>query len=131
MSDEGRAKLPIANLRSSDRFDADFGVEFDMAIANSVFTHMSLNHMRLCLHRLASVMAPGGRFYATFFERDEDFPLDGIYGKPPKQRFSERNVFWYYRSDMEWIADRVPFDARYIGDWGHPRDQRMVCYTRR
>jgi hypothetical protein len=37
----------VANLRSTDRFDNDFGVAFDVAIAQSVFTHMPLNMMRL------------------------------------------------------------------------------------
>ena len=130
MSNEGRAKLPIENLRATDRFDGDFGVKFDFAIANSVFTHMSLNHIRLCLHRLAPVMNSGASFYATFFEQPDDFPVDGIFGKAPKRRFTERNVFWYYQDDLAWAAERVPFTAEYIGDWGHPRNQRMMKYTR-
>ncbi len=130
MTDEGRAKLPITNLAETDRFDAEFGVKFDYAIANSVFTHMSLNYIRLALARLAPVMASGGTFYATFFEQGDDFPIDGIFGKPPKRRFTERNVYWYYKDDMAWCASRLPFTAEYIGDWGHPRNQRMMRYTR-
>jgi len=53
LDDAGRARLPSKNLRATDRFDADFGVEFDMAIAQSVFTHVSLNWIRLCLARVA------------------------------------------------------------------------------
>jgi hypothetical protein len=47
---------------------ANFGVESDYAIANSVFTHISLNDIRLCLYRFTQQLAPGGRFIATFFE---------------------------------------------------------------
>ena len=130
LDDEQRAKLPLSNLRSTDRFDADFGVQFDMAIANSVFTHVSLNHMRLALFRLSKVMRSGGEFYATYFERDDGFPLDGVFGKVPKQRFYERNVFWYYRRDMEWVSSDMPFEAIHIGDWGHPRNQQMMLYKR-
>ena len=39
LSDEQRERLPSTNLHATDRFDADFGVKFDMAIAQSVFTH--------------------------------------------------------------------------------------------
>ena len=60
LDDEARARLPVSNLRMTDRFDCDFGVDFDMAIAQSLFTHISLNHIRLCLHRVAKVMRPGG-----------------------------------------------------------------------
>ena len=127
LDDAGRDRLPLANLRMTDRFDADFGVRFDMAIAQSVFTHVSLNHVRLCLHRVAKVMKPGGKFYATFSERPQDYPVDGIRGRS----YTERNAFWYYRRDLRYAAARTPFDFRYIGEWGHARKQRMVEYTRR
>ena len=51
-SDELREKLPRENLRATDRFDCDFGVQFDFAIAQSLFTHIPLNDIRLCLVRL-------------------------------------------------------------------------------
>ena len=126
LDDATRARLPLANLRATDRFDADFGVTFDMAIAQSVFTHVSLNHIRLCLHRVAKVMRPGGKFFATFSQRGPDYPIDGTWGRS----YSERNVFWYYRKDLRWAAERTPFSFRYLGEWGHARKQKMVEYTR-
>jgi hypothetical protein len=33
------------NLVANERFNTDFGVTFDIAIAQSVFTHVSLNHI--------------------------------------------------------------------------------------
>jgi SAM-dependent methyltransferase len=126
LDDAARARLPIENLRMTDRFDADFGVPFDMAIAQSVFTHVSLNHIRLCLHRVGQVLKPGGKFFATFSERAPGFPVDGTSGRS----YYERNVFWYYRQDLRWVAQHTPFEFRYIGDWGHSRKQRMVEYTR-
>lgn len=73
-----REKLPRKNLAAVDRFECDmFGVKFDYAIAQSVFTHVSLNHVRLALHQVAKAMKPGGAFYATFFEAPPDLPLDG------------------------------------------------------
>lgn len=128
LDDEGRSRLPLANLRMTDRFDADFGIGFDMAIAQSVFTHVSLNHIRLCLYRIAQVMKPGGRFFATFSQRAADFPLDKVY--PNTRSYTERNVYWYYRSDLRWAAERSPWRFRYLGDWGHSRQQKMVEYTR-
>jgi SAM-dependent methyltransferase len=126
LDEAGRERLPLANLRMTDRFDADFGVQFDMAIAQSVFTHVSLNHIRLCLHRLSKVMKPGARFFATFSEKAADYPIDGMWGRA----YTERNVYWYYRQDMRWAAQRTPFEFRYIGAWGHARGQKMVEYTR-
>ena len=105
-----------------------------MAIAQSVFTHMPLNMMRLCLYRVSKVMKPGGRFYVTFFERDPDFPLDHVQApesaSDSRDLWTERNSFWYYRDDMRWIAERLPWQFAFIGEWDHPRGQLMVEYTR-
>lgn len=129
LTDAQRAKLPVGNLRASDRFGVDFGVQFDMAIAQSVFTHISLNHIRLCLYRVARVMRPGGRFFTTFNERPKTFPVDGVV--PTKRpKYTERNVFWYYRGDIRWAAKFAPWEYRYIGKWGHPGGQRMIEFTR-
>ena len=130
LEDETRAKLPEANLRATDRFDVDFGVKFDMAIAQSVFSHVSLNWVRLCLFRVGAVMAPGGTFYATFFEEGDDFPVDGV-SNSRKGRYTERNVYWYYQDDLRWAAERTPFEFRYIGRWKHPKGQRMAAFTRK
>ena len=110
----------------TDRFDADFGVQFDMAIAQSVFTHVSLNHVRLCLHRVAKVMKPGGKFFATFTERPPTTPSTGCAAGPtPSATRSGTTARTFVR------RPRTPFDFRYIGEWGHARNQRMVEYTRR
>lgn len=132
LSDEQRTRLPVENLRANDRFDVDFGVMFDMAIAQSVFTHIPLNHIRLCMYRLAKVMRPGGKFYATFFEQPESVPIDKIVirRKGGRPFLNEQDIFWYHRSDMEWVATFGPWRARYIGDWQHPAGQMMMEYTR-
>lgn len=91
-----------------------------------MFTHINLNRVRLCLYRVAQVTPPGARLFVTFNERPDDFPIDGVQGG----MYTERNVFWYYRRDMQWAADETPWTLRYIGDWGHPRHQMMLEFTR-
>jgi SAM-dependent methyltransferase len=126
-----RERLPVTNLRANDRFDGDFGVLVDVAMAQSVFTHVSLNHIRLCLHRTAKVVRPGGSFYATFFERPSTTPVDTVIpSKKGKPFFTEKNVFWYYRDDLAWAASFGPWEYRYIGEWGHPAHQKMAQFVR-
>lgn len=132
LTDAQRARLPLENLRVTDRFDADFGVAFDMAIAQSVFTHLSLNHLRLCLFRVAKSVKPGGKLYVTFYEEPARQPLDTVVRRnrqPPY--FTERDVYWYYRDDMKWAARFGPWNYRYIGAWGHHNEQRIVEFTRK
>ncbi|UYM07427.1 class I SAM-dependent methyltransferase [Solicola gregarius] len=126
LTDEQRDRLPVENLQATDRFDGDFGVQFDMAIAQSVFTHVSLNNIRLCMYRVSKVLKPGGRFYATFYERPPGFPVDGH----NRSQFTERNAYWYYRRDLRWVSRFGRWEFRYIGKWGHPRGQRMIELTR-
>jgi SAM-dependent methyltransferase len=132
-SDELRSKLPRENLRATDRFDCDFGVQFDFAIAQSLFTHLPLNDIRLCLVRLGRQMKPGGRFYGTFFEAPADFPVDGVLDgddERKRDKFTERNPFWYWPGDLEWAAGFGPWKFTYLGDWGHPRNQKMGEFLR-
>ena len=123
-----RARLPRDHLRATARFDCDFGVGFDYAIANSVFTHISLNQIRLCLYRVGRQLAPGGRFFATYFEAPKGHPLDEPLNDG--RRWTERNAFFYYRRDLRWAARSAGCDLHYIGDWGHPAGQRMLEFRR-
>jgi len=122
-------KLPSTNLRCEDRFDASrFGVTFDMAIAQSVFTHLPLNHIRLCLVRLASVMAPGGAFFATFFRCPAGHPIDEPLQHAKATTHTEKDPFHYRVDDFAWAISELPWRIDDIGDWGHPFGQEMLRF---
>lgn len=127
LTDDQRARLPRDHLRATRRFECDFGVTFDFAIAQSVFTHVSWNHIRLCLFQLSKVMSPGARFYATFYEAPPTYPVDGVRGG---KLTTEHNPFFYYRADLATAARHLPWRARYLGQWGHPSGQRMMQFSR-
>jgi len=69
-----RTELPQSGLaprRPTVLAMGDFGFErlnqnFDYAIAQSVFTHLSLNSIIRCLVNMDRVLVPGGQFFATF-----------------------------------------------------------------
>jgi SAM-dependent methyltransferase len=125
-------RVPPENLRVTARFECDFGVAFDTALAVSVFTHLPLNHIRLCLFQVAAVMAPGGRFLATYFPADESAPFDKPVRQKATRTFPEHDPYHYLPSDLAWAATSVaPWDVRPIGDWGHPRGQHMIEFVRR
>ena len=143
MLEGGRAELTAAglgdrsvHLRQSDTFDVDFGVPFDFGIALSVFTHVPLNSVVLCLTNLSEQLAIGGQFYATFF-RCPDGParrtpieqphLDGF---SPAMTYCDRNNFHYSMRDFDFAAEGLPLRLEDLGDWGHPRGQQMLRVTR-
>lgn len=126
-------RLPRENLICDGDFHFErFGTTFDAALAQSVFTHLPLNHIRLCLGRLAPVMRPGGAVYATIFacERQGDWfgPVERV--KDLVTTHPDRDPYHYTYADIERCAAGLPWEIEPVGDWGHPRKQSMVVLTR-
>ena len=108
---------------------------FDYAIAHSLFTHLPLNEILVCLMRIEPVLAADGKLYATFFEntRGKAF-LDpivwpGVDGDTVT--FPDRDPYHYCFDAFEWICRGTGLRAECLGEWGHPRSQRMLRFTRR
>ena len=106
----------------SDSFEfARFGAKPVFGIAQSLFTHLSADDVTSCLSKLSCVAAPVCRLFATFFEVSE--PVDN-----PALSHSRR-YFAYTRSQMEEFGSRSGWKSHYIGDWDHPRGQKMMEYV--
>jgi SAM-dependent methyltransferase len=126
-------KLPRPQLVANGDFDFDpFPDNFDFALALSLFTHLPLNHLRLCLKRLAPKMRVGGRFFATFFLMPDDHPI----GEPLRHAVGGvttrdwRDPYHYYARDIAYAAQGLPWRMMLRGEWNHPRDQQMVEFVR-
>ena len=126
-------RMPRGNLICRDDFDAaSLGVSFDIVIAQSVFTHVPLEDVARALRATAPVVKPGGVFYATFFEAPETEELAAEVprsGRRPTYR--DKNPFHQRPSDLERAADPAFWRFEYIGEWGHPREQKMAMFERR
>jgi hypothetical protein len=105
----------------SDSFDfARFGAKPVFGIAQSLFTHLSADDVTSCLSKLSSVAAPGCRLFATFFEVSKPVANSAV--------SHSRGYFAYTRSQMEDFGAQAGWKSHYIGEWNHPRDQKMVEY---
>jgi len=126
-------KLPPENLLvDADFAFSRFATTFHAALAVSVFTHLPLNHIRLCLINLSKCMAPGARFFATIFQCPEGRPVEDPLTHTPGgiTTFSARDPYHYRVSDMARCTGDLPWTLQAIGDWGHPRAQRMIRFVR-
>jgi SAM-dependent methyltransferase len=126
-------RMPAANLRQTDTFAAaDFGVTFDFMLSVSVFSHLPLNHIRLCLYQLAKVTKSGASYFTTFFEAPDDLPLDERQRRPDQKgwTYPHRDPFHYRLDELEWAAGVGPWKFVHVGDWGHRRGQRMAQFVR-
>lgn len=134
LDDTLRAKAPTGNFSVNSDFDFGFlPCPVDMAIAQSVFTHLPLNHLRRCLARLAPHMNPGGRLFTTYFVCPEGEDLYAPRAQPPAGVVTHdyRDPYHYRVSDMAWAVGDSPWVFQNIGDWDHPRGQRMATFIRR
>jgi hypothetical protein len=128
-----RSKVPSSNLLCTESFEfEEFGRSFDFALAQSLFTHLPLNTIRLCLAKLSPNMPRGGKFFATFFERpeylSESEPLHHARGSTTT--YAWRDPYHYRPRELVWLAESLPWRLSYIGEWNHPRDQKMLLFER-
>jgi SAM-dependent methyltransferase len=127
-----RGRLAPGNLLVNGDFEAwRFGATFDVAWAQSVFTHLPGTAIKKCLTELARCVRPGGRFFATFFESGDDPSVPHAQSPGGHTTYPDRDPFHYRFADLAALADGLPWQAVRIGDWGHPRAQRMARFDRR
>jgi SAM-dependent methyltransferase len=126
-------RLPRKNLACVADFDFSvFDCNFDFVLAQSVFTHLPFNQIRECLQKLVSVTIPGAMFFFSFFESPENHPIGvRIIHKPGGiTTYGSDDPYHYRVSDFEYACADLPWSIQYIGDWNHPRGQRMIALTR-
>lgn len=117
-------KKPRFLVNGEFDFDTLLGdLNFDYAIAQSLFTHLTKPDIALCFKNLLehyhSSDCPGiGEFYFTYLEGDSS-------NNPSK---SHTQVRFDYQLDE--IVEQAPgWEIKDIGDWGHPRNQLMALAT--
>ncbi len=123
----------IVHLLCRDDFDVtSFGVQFDYALAQSVFSHLPWNTILRCLANVQKVLKPGGKLYATFFEDP-----DGTHYTTPihhtiggKVTYPDQDPYHYKFDIFAELGRRTNLEATYIGSWSHPRDQMMMVFTK-
>ncbi|MGG6298287.1 class I SAM-dependent methyltransferase, partial [Leptolyngbya sp. AN02str] len=133
----GKLEVASANLEHKqpllivdDQFNASkAGIQFDFAIAQSVFTHLFTNHITRCLIETKKVLKPNGKLYATFFEAPHAAHLQSIQHQPGNvSTHFDKDPFHQSFDEMQHLGQLAGFQVELVGDWGHPRAQRMLCF---
>ena len=109
----------------SSRFEFDkFRKRPTFGLAQSLFSHLTPDNIRLCLTNLAGSAHAGARFYATFVPKGA-LPI----GHVNPERSDDFRAFHYDAEEILAIGRAAGWHADYIGDWGHPRGQQMLEFT--
>lgn len=109
------------HFASNYTFDFSFISKFDYAIAQSLFTHLTVEDIELCFENIVKIMHDTSKFYFTFHE--------GNRGNNPVVDSDPHENWRYSFEQLEASANKFGLKASYIGDWKHPRKQKLVVAT--
>ncbi len=93
-----------------------FNTSFDYVIAQSVFTHLPLDRVSDCLKEVRRCLSPKGLFFATIFEAQS------------RDTTTHCEPYYVHPSFYEELAVKNDLNFKYIGDWSHPRGQRLLKF---
>ena len=118
-------------LEANNDFDFSFmgNHQFDVAIANSLFSHLTLGDIKTCLGNLRKFGHTRSTFWFTFFDRDErEKHLSGSNQRvPDNPTMSHHHANFYHQwSDIRALLVTTGWDFDYVGNWNHPRNQQLV-----
>jgi SAM-dependent methyltransferase len=128
-----KERIPRENLICTGEFELPFpDGAFDFAIAQSVFTHATLNTIRKCFERIALKIKIDGVFYATFFEIPDNVLSSEPFRHDPGGVITggSQDPYHYRFEDLKYAASQGLWTPRYIGDWNHPRGQHIAAFVR-
>jgi SAM-dependent methyltransferase len=101
-------------------FNFDFVESFDYAIAQSLFTHLTIEDIVKCFANLKPKANRDSTFYFTYFE--------GKSSENPTESHANRG--WRYSvEELRQAAEGAGWKMTNIGDWGHQRGQK-IAYVR-
>jgi len=125
-------RLPRGNLVRDPEFTfRSVPRQFDFIVAQSVFTHLPLNHLRQCLARLASHLQGPATFLFTVFEAEPGTAIDAscLQARGGVTTHPHKDPFHYRDGDLSHLARDLPWKIDSVRDWNHPRNQKLVRAT--
>lgn len=115
----------VARRRPEFRYSHDFpltsfGRRFDYLVAQSIFSHASVDQIEQCMAAAADALEPDGRFVATFVVGDSDY----------------RGHQWVYPECVTYTPERIERFGRDVGlralqlTYPHPGQQTWYVFSR-
>ena len=125
-------KIDKTHLLASDDFQFEaFQTDFDYAISVSLFTHLTFNSILRCLVKLKPCLKEGTRYFTTFFLVEDGRPPEEPQPQPDGlTSYCGKDPYNYTRLDLQRLAEDSGLGLHIIGDWNHPRNQKMVCFIK-
>jgi len=117
---------------TDNKYDDHLKEKFDFILAVSVFTHLNLNEVAICLYEAKKILKKKGNFFATYFESEKCvFDTNGFLQveKPDKViTLFHKDPYHYCFSLIKEVAKLIGLKAKVIKNWKHPRNQKMLVF---
>ena len=132
----------VRNARLEDKYptllvDDNFRLErfseaFDFMVSVSLFTHLPANIIVRCLVEAKKYLKPGGVYFSTFFQAPHSAYLGRLTQLPINITTNyDSDPFHYSFEELSHMADVAELEAELIGEWNHPRNQKMIAFSRK
>lgn len=104
--------------------------QMDMAIALSLFTHLTMNTISQCLNETRRILKTGGTFHATIFRGDpENINAPHAQGDGFTS-YAVKDPYHYSDADMDYLARKNGYALRGVTGFNHPRHQLMAVFEK-
>jgi ABC-type polysaccharide/polyol phosphate transport system ATPase subunit/SAM-dependent methyltransferase len=134
-----RIELPRANIERirahflhSQPFD--FGLipdTFDVAVADSLFSHLPLHDVARVIVGVVRKLNPGGRFYSTWFEQSDATEFGPIARGPEMTTYADRPPYHHRFDLITAVCAAAGAKVERVDSAGHPRGESVLLITPR
>jgi cyclopropane fatty-acyl-phospholipid synthase-like methyltransferase len=128
---EAQLQYKKPSLRVSDSFAVQgFDTTFRYALAVSLFSHLDMNLIVLCLANVRQVLERDGRFFASYFEAPATAYSEPLRHASGVVTYHANDPYHYSVEEMQSMAYLAGLAVERIGNWDHPRGQMMLAFRR-
>lgn len=107
-----------------------WGGLFNFIISISLFTHLPIPLIENCISSVTKVMEPTGAFYFSFFLCSEnEYDRDVFQNNSGLQTHANKDPYHQTIKQFQTIAEKNKLKFNFIGEWGHPRNQKIASLT--
>ena len=104
---------------------------FDLAVAESLFPFRPFNTVARCIASVVRTLAPGGRFYATWFENPDPGTFEPIRQAGGITTFPDAEHYHYPFGLIANVCDAVGATVERVPSTGHPGGESVLLISRR
>lgn len=107
-----------------------WGGFFNFIVSISLFTHLPIPLIENCISSVAKVMEPTGAFYFSFFLCSEnEYDRDVVQNNSGLQTHANKDPYHQTIKQFQTIAEKNKLKFNFIGEWGHPRNQKIASLS--